>query len=211
MLDVVGETLDGLVLKGAPKDHTLEASLDAYTKPNLIKLAEENDFEVKKSWNKDQMIEVISEGLRDSLEESLSDFDEKQLAALQEIVAGDTEKAETNSEVVSSAVSKGLLYVSADEEVTVTMPAEFEEKIAEAADKDEPAEAEEKPAAEAVKQPVQTVPVTPRRRRRARRTQPVQQRIVGEKVGRNDPCPCGSGKKYKRCCWSRDQKRNVVG
>ncbi len=22
----------------------------------------------------------------------------------------------------------------------------------------------------------------------------------GERVGRNDPCPCGSGKKYKRCC-----------
>jgi uncharacterized protein YecA (UPF0149 family) len=21
-----------------------------------------------------------------------------------------------------------------------------------------------------------------------------------EKVGRNDPCPCGSGKKYKTCC-----------
>jgi uncharacterized protein YecA (UPF0149 family) len=20
------------------------------------------------------------------------------------------------------------------------------------------------------------------------------------KVGRNDPCPCGSGKKYKQCC-----------
>jgi preprotein translocase subunit SecA len=25
------------------------------------------------------------------------------------------------------------------------------------------------------------------------------QRRVGEKVGRNDPCPCGSGKKYKKC------------
>ena len=25
----------------------------------------------------------------------------------------------------------------------------------------------------------------------------------GEKVGRNDPCPCGSGKKYKKCCGSR--------
>ena len=25
-------------------------------------------------------------------------------------------------------------------------------------------------------------------------------RTVGQKVGRNDPCPCGSGKKYKRCC-----------
>ena len=23
---------------------------------------------------------------------------------------------------------------------------------------------------------------------------------VGPKVGRNDPCPCGSGKKYKQCC-----------
>jgi preprotein translocase subunit SecA len=23
---------------------------------------------------------------------------------------------------------------------------------------------------------------------------------VGPKVGRNDPCPCGSGKKYKKCC-----------
>ena len=23
---------------------------------------------------------------------------------------------------------------------------------------------------------------------------------VGEKIGRNDPCPCGSGKKYKNCC-----------
>ncbi|WP_280549637.1 PBPRA1643 family SWIM/SEC-C metal-binding motif protein [Halomonas sp. 11-S5] len=23
---------------------------------------------------------------------------------------------------------------------------------------------------------------------------------VSEKVGRNAPCPCGSGKKYKKCC-----------
>ncbi len=22
----------------------------------------------------------------------------------------------------------------------------------------------------------------------------------GAKIGRNDPCPCGSGKKYKKCC-----------
>jgi preprotein translocase subunit SecA len=29
----------------------------------------------------------------------------------------------------------------------------------------------------------------------------VEQRVLteDEKVGRNDPCPCGSGKKYKRC------------
>ena len=23
---------------------------------------------------------------------------------------------------------------------------------------------------------------------------------AAKKVGRNDPCPCGSGKKYKKCC-----------
>ena len=29
----------------------------------------------------------------------------------------------------------------------------------------------------------------------------VEQRVLTDedKVGRNDPCPCGSGKKYKRC------------
>ena len=27
-------------------------------------------------------------------------------------------------------------------------------------------------------------------------------RRQGEKVGRNSACPCGSGKKYKRCCGS---------
>ena len=24
--------------------------------------------------------------------------------------------------------------------------------------------------------------------------------VKGKKIGRNDPCPCGSGKKYKHCC-----------
>jgi preprotein translocase subunit SecA len=27
----------------------------------------------------------------------------------------------------------------------------------------------------------------------------------GEKVGRNDPCPCGSGKKYKKCHLAQGQ------
>src|SRR5438046_4668227 len=30
---------------------------------------------------------------------------------------------------------------------------------------------------------------------------PVPRTASGEKVGRNDPCPCGSGKKYKKCCY----------
>jgi uncharacterized protein YecA (UPF0149 family) len=27
------------------------------------------------------------------------------------------------------------------------------------------------------------------------------------RTGRNEPCPCGSGKKYKRCCFDKDQER----
>jgi uncharacterized protein YecA (UPF0149 family) len=27
--------------------------------------------------------------------------------------------------------------------------------------------------------------------------------VRSEKIGRNAPCPCGSGKKYKKCCGAR--------
>ena len=30
--------------------------------------------------------------------------------------------------------------------------------------------------------------------------QPITKNILKKDVGRNDPCPCGSGKKYKKCC-----------
>jgi preprotein translocase subunit SecA len=33
----------------------------------------------------------------------------------------------------------------------------------------------------------------------ARRLQTMKPLQAGPKVGRNDPCPCGSGKKYKFC------------
>jgi uncharacterized protein YecA (UPF0149 family) len=29
---------------------------------------------------------------------------------------------------------------------------------------------------------------------------PVEQASRERSTGRNDPCPCGSGKKYKKCC-----------
>jgi SWIM/SEC-C metal-binding protein len=29
---------------------------------------------------------------------------------------------------------------------------------------------------------------------------PPKTRTAEKKAGRNDPCPCGSGKKYKKCC-----------
>ncbi len=30
---------------------------------------------------------------------------------------------------------------------------------------------------------------------------------VSDKIGRNDPCPCGSGKKYKKCCGAKGVKK----
>ncbi len=36
------------------------------------------------------------------------------------------------------------------------------------------------------------------------RIEPVETiRSEKESVGRNDPCPCGSGRKYKKCCGSK--------
>lgn len=48
---------------------------------------------------------------------------------------------------------------------------------------------EEPPKPEQVFKPAPTAP-----------TAPVVKSGASKKVGRNDPCPCGSGKKYKKCC-----------
>lgn len=55
-----------------------------------------------------------------------------------------------------------------------------------------------------------TEPVrAPKPQMRARR-QPMnhapQEPIRVEKIGRNEPCPCGSGKKYKKCHWLTDRQ-----
>lgn len=206
MSDVIVETLDGLVLKGLPKAETLEASLEAYTKPNLIKLAKENDFDVKQSWNKDQMIEVISEGLKASVDERFAKFEAEELSALKELLEGKTEEAKNHKEIIASAVNQGILYVSEDnDDLAFTMPEEFVGKLDKVEEKVEPVEKAEKPA-DKVKEATGPIPYTTRRRR----TQEVEQRIIGEKVGRNDPCPCGSGKKYKKCHWTEHQKDGVT-
>ena len=44
----------------------------------------------------------------------------------------------------------------------------------------------------------------------ARRSQREPYERADPKVGRNDPCPCGSGKKYKRCCGSADTRGETV-
>ncbi|HRZ30435.1 MAG TPA: SEC-C metal-binding domain-containing protein, partial [Candidatus Paceibacterota bacterium] len=52
---------------------------------------------------------------------------------------------------------------------------------------------EEKVQLEAVHGSVETI---------TKPTTEASRQVSGPKVGRNDPCPCGSGKKYKKCCGS---------
>ncbi len=35
--------------------------------------------------------------------------------------------------------------------------------------------------------------------------------VRGDRPGRNDPCPCGSGKKYKKCCMDKDERASAAG
>lgn len=36
-----------------------------------------------------------------------------------------------------------------------------------------------------------------------RKTKPITNYL--KNIGRNEPCPCDSGKKYKKCCWLTEQ------
>lgn len=47
-------------------------------------------------------------------------------------------------------------------------------------------------------QPQKMTAVDVREFMKAMRTKPIIRDY--KKIGRNDPCPCGSGKKYKNCC-----------
>jgi preprotein translocase subunit SecA len=47
------------------------------------------------------------------------------------------------------------------------------------------------------------MPSGPQRNAAPAASKPIPRTATGEKVGRNDPCPCGSGKKYKKCCYLR--------
>ncbi|MFC1571791.1 SEC-C metal-binding domain-containing protein, partial [Candidatus Margulisiibacteriota bacterium] len=35
-----------------------------------------------------------------------------------------------------------------------------------------------------------------------------QSTVKSVRVGRNDPCPCGSGKKYKKCCLLKEEQES---
>ncbi len=45
---------------------------------------------------------------------------------------------------------------------------------------------------------------------RGEEQKPEPVRNIGKKVGRNDPCPCGSGKKFKACCMRKAASSDIL-
>jgi preprotein translocase subunit SecA len=86
-----------------------------------------------------------------------------------------------------------VIEEAAAQEETAVAP--VEEKVAVAEEK-LPSGAPEKPAPARSSGVITTVRSVSEKMEKAVRAQTVP----GQKVGRNDPCPCGSGKKYKKCC-----------
>ncbi len=75
---------------------------------------------------------------------------------------------------------------------------EIEEKL-----RPKPRFPQPRPAPLPGKAPLSTAPPPPEKPPGRPRTPPV---TVERKVGRNDPCPCGSGKKFKNCCRNKQGK-----
>ena len=99
---------------------------------------------------------------------------------------------------------EGALVFNADENGNVTSVDQAEFVQAEEAE-----ETEEAPVEEAAEAPAEEpeVPVLNLRHKTdaaamgdGGASEEEEQPQPGAKVGRNDPCPCGSGKKYKKCC-----------
>jgi hypothetical protein len=127
----------------------------------------------------------LLEELRQAYEDGLVDYDYADLAdlerkALVPFEKKDAWKREKLSELVSDAVSEMSWWAAFAADDGPEEPELPEEPIVPALP----------PLPIELEEPEETAPYTdpgPGIRR-------------GPKIGRNDPCPCGSGKKYKKCC-----------
>ena len=96
--------------------------------------------------------------------------------------------SESESDFYGEDLAEVIDSVELQEE---TAPIEVTEKVeAVEIQKEEPVQAP-RPQVRARRQPMNTGPKEP---------------IRVEKIGRNEPCPCGSGKKYKKCHWLIDRQ-----
>ena len=163
---------------------------------NLKKAYETNCREITKSFEKIVMLVTIDENWKqhlrdlDDLKQSVQDarYEQKDPLVIFKIESNrlfDTMLDENNKAVIST-IMKGHIHVANPENVQRAPEqqrnTQNQRLQATKADADAP-QTEGKP---------QPQPQQPRQPK----VQPVR---VERKIGRNDPCPCGSGKKYKNC------------
>lgn len=223
------DTLAQFEIKKEPKSNQLWDLLNGYTKDLLLNLSEENKIEVRKSWNKGKMVDYIEDHILNALEENSQLLEDGQLELFKKYVADDltseTEETEFFTEVYPELVKLGFVFTLKNEDTISTyIPAELND-ILNAENENELSEnvqedtEEEKPAEEVVetketvKAPQMNNARSSRVSRPSYRKNNKQQPIRVEKIGRNEPCHCGSGKKYKKCCLKKDrqeQKENRI-
>lgn len=137
---ILESTLDEYGLKNEPVDGTLEACLNAYTKVKLLKIAEENGLTVQQGWKKAKLVETLSVGILDSIDERFLILQERGLTLLQYMAEGKLssdnytrENTEFLLTVYRIAVRFGLLYTTeVIGGVVMIMPGEIKMRLDEA-------------------------------------------------------------------------------
>lgn len=135
---IIEDIMENFSLKKQPDNITLAACLDAYTKAKLIKLAEINNFDVKKSWNKDRIIETIGKEILSTIDNRFLILDEqRQLQLLQKVAKNKLNHNQFTVDTVdfylsvySKAVQMGLVYSRDEGEfISSFIPQEIAEKL----------------------------------------------------------------------------------
>lgn len=159
----------------------LKDCLSFYTKPKLLEISTRygiTNSKLKKEEIANQLVEKIEYAVHNELQEI---FEGERAEVIEQLKTISMKKFKTeNAEVIATFMRYrlfGFLYFFLDkkcEEFQIVIPDEVRSVF-------EKIEIVKKP------QPAATV-------------RPVARPAKATKIGRNDKCPCGSGKKYKFCC-----------
>ena len=131
VIKVINNVLAQYLIKKLPEKQSLENCLTSYTKEKLVRIADENSFEIRKSWRKNKIVQSIEEGILSSIEERFLILGEEKLKLLQRVFNEQSDMDPLSLEefylnVYPAALRMGLLYTSLQENRVITvMPEEI--------------------------------------------------------------------------------------
>lgn len=136
--EVVDDMLLEYELKKMPIDASLHGCLEAYTKQELIQLAEQNGVDIRVSWNKGPIIDSLHTGIMNTLIERFLLLGEQNTKLLHRFSMGDFDAEDPTLEkfdfflnVYPHSVQMGLIYsLESNNGVKMVMPLEIKESLA---------------------------------------------------------------------------------